>query len=279
MSDDFPAGLTFVEDDGVAPDTFNVLLFGPPKSGKSTAAATAPGPILYLNAEGKGALGYARKVALERGNRIHEVALPNGKNGQSALAVMRATTEHLRSGNEPVVQSVVVDTIGKVREALANELVVPGSKNSIQQWGKVADLVADFVRTLRDLPVNVVFLAHTDQVDDAEAGRTVRPLIGGKATEIVPGEVDVVAFTGAVAVEGEPVRYVGQLVDGKGRTGLGDRSGVLAEAGPVRDLDLSVWLADYRAGLTPDDLPFDVVEPQTLDEAIAAGDVELDEVA
>ena len=28
-----------------------------------------------------------------------------------------------------------------------------------------------------------------------EAGRTVRPLIGGKATEIVPGEVDVVAFT------------------------------------------------------------------------------------
>lgn len=256
MSDDFPAGLAFVEDDGLAPDTFNVLLFGPPKSGKSTAAATAPGPILYLNAEGKGALGFARKVALERGTRIHEVALPNGKNGQSVLVVMRAAVEHLRSGNEPVVQTVVVDTIGKVREALANELVVPGAKNSIQQWGKVADTVAEFVRTLRDMPVNVVFLAHTDQVDDAESGRTVRPLIGGKATEIVPGEVDVVAYTGAVAVEGEPVRYVGQLVDGKGRTGLGDRSGALAEAGPVRDLDLSVWLEDYQGGLTPEDLPF-----------------------
>lgn len=257
---DLSAGLVFVEDDGIAPDTFNVLLFGPPKSGKSTAAATAPGPILYLNAEGRGALGFARKVALERGARIHEVTLPDGKNGRSVLAVMRAVVEHLRSGREPVPASVVVDTIGKVREALANELVVPGSKNSIQQWGKVAESVTEFVRFLRDAPVNAVFLAHTDQVDDAEAGRTVRPLIGGKATEIVPGEVDVVAFTGAVAVDGEPVRYVGQLVDGRGRTGLGDRSGALAVDGPVRDLDLTVWLRDYQAGLAPTDLPFGVAE-------------------
>ena len=49
---------------------------------------------------------------------------------------------------------------------------------------------------------------------------------------------------------------------------------MLAAGGPVRDLDLSLWLADYRAGLTPDDLPSDAaVEPQTLDEAIAVGDV------
>ena len=277
---DLPEGLTFVEDAGLAPDTFNALLYGDPKSGKSSAAVTAPGPILYLNAEGPGALGFARKVALERGHRIHEVALPDGKNGRLIRPVLLAAVDHVKSGNAPVVKTVVVDTIGKVREALANEMVVPGAKNSIQQWGKVSDTINGFVRALRDLPVNVVFLAHTDQSDDAEAGRTVRPLIGGKASTVVPGEVDVVAYTAVVPGEdGEPPRYVGQLVDGKGRVGLGDRSGAIAQGQAYRDLDLSVWLADYQAGLTPDDLPF-AQEALTLDDAVAAGEVEgLDEVA
>jgi hypothetical protein len=59
---DVSTSLTFV-DPPAAPETFNVLLYGPPKSGKSTAAATAPGPILWVSAEGPGALAYARKIA------------------------------------------------------------------------------------------------------------------------------------------------------------------------------------------------------------------------
>jgi hypothetical protein len=245
--------LEFVRLGEVAPDTFNVLLFGAPKSGKSTAAATAPGPIMWLNCEGAGALGFARKVAAERGNQILEVAMADGKNGRQISPMLHMVMDHLRQ--HPEIRSVVVDTIGKVREALAHELVQQGSPKSIQQWGKVNDILTGFVRGLRDLPVNVVFLAHLDQVDDAEAGRSVRPLIGGKATEVVPGEVDVVAFTSPHQVDGQ-VRYVGQLVDGNGRTGLGDRSGGIRGELTYRELDLTEWLARYREALTPQDDPF-----------------------
>ena len=246
-------GLSFVTAEQAVPDTYNVLLFGPPKSGKTTAAATAPGPILWANAEGAGALGFARRIAAERGTEIHELPIPDGRqNGTGAASpILHALVDHIRSGNDPQPMTVVVDTLGKVRDALVAEMVVPGAKNSIQQWGKVADTITQFVRALRDLPVNVVLLAHVDQVDDAESGRTVRPLIGGKATETVPGEVDVVAFTAPLSVDGEPTRYVGQLVDGRGRVGLGDRSGGIAGDQSFRELDLTEWLARYRAALTP----------------------------
>lgn len=37
----------------------NILLYGPPKTGKTVGAATAPGPILYLNADRPNATRYA----------------------------------------------------------------------------------------------------------------------------------------------------------------------------------------------------------------------------
>ena len=49
----------------LGPEHFNVLLYGPPGTGKTTAAATAPGPIVWINLEGTGAMAYARRVAAE----------------------------------------------------------------------------------------------------------------------------------------------------------------------------------------------------------------------
>lgn len=251
MTSDIPTGLIFV-DAPATPDTVNFLLYGPPKSGKSTAAATAPAPILWVNAEGPGALSYARKVARERGSAIHEVRVMRGIDTRT---VLRDVIKHVRSGDEPQIQTVVVDTIAKVRERLIAEIVVPGAKNSIQQFGEVAKILREFVEVMRDAPVNLVLIAHQD-VADAEGERIVQPLIGGALTNVIPGEVDVIAYTHSFKNEdsGER-RYVGQLVEAKGRI-AGDRSGGL---GSVRDLDLSTWLFDYRAALAPDnsDLPFD----------------------
>jgi len=41
----------------------NVLLYGPPKSGKTVAAASAPKPLLYLNADRPNATRFARSGA------------------------------------------------------------------------------------------------------------------------------------------------------------------------------------------------------------------------
>jgi hypothetical protein len=226
------------------PDTFNVLLYGPPKSGKSTAAATAPGPIMWLNLEGGGALSYARKIAAERGHDIHEVRV---EHTDILEPVLRSLVAHVRSGTQPQVQTVVVDTLGKVRDHLARN--IGGDHPQIQHWGDVAKIIEGFVKALRDLPVNVVFLAH-EEIKEGEngEGRIVEPLIGGKSTVKVCGEVDVIAYTARVPGEGDqPARYMGQLVEGKGRR-AGDRSGGL---GVARQLDLTEWLFSFREALAP----------------------------
>lgn len=262
---DVPTGLQFAEPDPI-PSHFNVLLWAPAKQGKSTAAATAPGPILWLNAEGVGALGYARKIAAERGTVIHEVTVD--KKRRDAVQVLDRVYQHLRAGAEPRCETVVVDTVAKVRDALIEQLVDKGSSGSLRQYGKVADKLGGFIFTLRDFPVNLILLAHADYRESDEEGRVVLPKIGGQLTETIPGEVDVVAYVSPHYLEGGGVEYVGQLRDGKGRTGLGDRSGALAGDAGYRVLDLSEWLEAYRAGLTPEsapaddaDLPFDVEEP------------------
>lgn len=248
MSSDVPAGLLF-EAPPEVPKTFNTLLYGPPKCGKSTAAATAPGPILWVNAEGPNALDFARKVATERGSQILEVRFTRTAPAKDKL---RQVLQYVLGAQEPRPQTVVVDTLAKIREALIREIVVPGAKNSLQQYGDVAKILGDFVNVLRDAPVNMVLIAHQN-VSDVEGDRIVEPLIGGALTNVIPGEVDVLAYCGRVKND-DGVRYVAQLVEGRGRN-AGDRSGALGE---VRDLDLTEWLSAYRAGLTPDesDLPF-----------------------
>jgi hypothetical protein len=105
-----------------------VLLWGQPKSGKSTAAATAPGPILWVNAEGPGALGYARKTAKERGTEILEVVVDKKRQRNAARA--RGGLPPRPRRRRPAAQTVVVDTLAKVRDALIEQLVDPGSRRT-----------------------------------------------------------------------------------------------------------------------------------------------------
>lgn len=242
-------GLLF-ESPPAVPAAFNVLLYGPPKTGKSTAAATAPGPILWVNAEGGGALAHARKVARQRGTEILEVKLDRK---DDAMGKLREVLKYVKD-HEGQVGTVVVDTLAKTRASLIKQIVQPGAKNSYQQFGEVADVIRDFVLYLRDAPVNLVLIAHQD-IADEDGERIVRALIGGALTEEIPGEVDVIAYTHSFTDEEGERRYVGQLVEAKGRI-AGDRSGGL---GNVRDLDITEWLTAYRQALTPDnaDLPWE----------------------
>lgn len=281
MSSDVPAGLEFVTAPP-APDTFNVLAFGPVGSGKSTAAATLAkhGPVLWLNLEGPGALANARKTA---GDRILEVRInvadvhkpgdPAGT-GADAHQILREFVKFARGG-DPRPRTVVIDTIGKLRDALAAQYVIPSSRESRNQWGEVAKIVRAAITMLRDLPVNLVLIAHQDVSEGDGDERIIRPKIGGALTEDIPAEMDVVTFTTVKVVQDDPEDqatrrrvFFGQLVDGRGRQGLKDRSGAL---GLYRELDLAEWLEAYRQGLLVPvgDLPweeaFDAVDVTTDD--------------
>lgn len=256
MSSDIPA-LVF-EDAPEAPvEHVNFGLYGRPGVGKSSAAVTAPGPILYVNAEGSNALAFPRKIAAERGAVIAEVRLDERSD---VAEVLRGVVAHVRGGHEPVVQTVVVDTVGKIRDLLASHMVDQASKKSMQQWQAVTKIIRGFVQTLRDEPVNLVLLAHEDRVESDDAPTEIRPGFGGALAEQLTRELDVLAYLGRVpATEDAPEQFVGQLAPANQRIAK-DRSNGLGRTRPV---DLSEWIDAFAAALTPDtsDLPWSDPDP------------------
>lgn len=227
--------------------SFSALIYGPPKIGKSVAACSAKGPILYLNAEGPKALRFAREKFGDA--KIREVSVTGEQTLWDAVEYLRAP--------KCDVKTVVVDTVGEVYRVIVEQLSGgAGNKISLPTYGAVGEMIPRFARLVRDLPVNSVFLAHEEAIeeegedDDGDPTTTThyQPLTGGKKLpRKFPGLFDIVARAEAVrekvtAEDGTvtrsgPIRYVGRLAQGSNYV-AGERFGCL---GSARELDLSEW--------------------------------------
>lgn len=241
--------LEFVEP-ADTPQSVNVLLYGPPGTGKSVAACSAPGPVLVLNAEGPGALWFARKAF--GAAKIREVRFEGSRTLDDAY-------RHLRSG-EGGEQTVVVDSLGEVYDKLARDYAGTAARPSLQNYGDVNSKIDGFIRSVRDLDVNVVLIAH-EQIDDESGEITRRPATGGKKLpEKVMAQMDVVAYTGVAEDDEHGRRYMGQLVEANGRRAK-DRSGAL---GAARELDLSEWIETIAAQMSPAPEPITKADAERL---------------
>lgn len=217
-----------------APPTINVLLYGPGGVGKSVNASSAPGPILYGNAEGENALRYARGKWGDE--KIHEYPITGAKDLDDIFVYIREGCEE---------KTLVIDPVGEVYQRLVDELA-GGGRASLQNYGDVNTKIERFVRAVKDLPINVVLICH-EQVDDEEGEVTRRPMTGGKKLpEKLVAAVDVVGYCAVLPeTDDAPRRWVAQLVEANGKRAK-DRSGAL---GKVRDIDISEWLPVYIAAV------------------------------
>lgn len=208
-----------------------VLLYGPPGCGKTVAACSAPGPILYLNAEGPDALTFSRKLYGDE--KIREVAFT----GKQTLVDVFVYARDPKNK----IATIVVDSIGEMYRMLLEE--IGGERATLQNFGDVNTLIERFCRSLRDLPIHVVLVAH-EEIADVEGEIVRRPVTGGKKLpEILMAMMSVVAYCGVVSeTDDTPRRYVGQLIQANGRRAK-DRSDAL---GKSRDLDLAEWIATMR---------------------------------
>lgn len=216
----------------------NIMLYGPPKIGKTSGALTAPGPILYLNAEGLNAAMYARRHAPE--GHILEAPIRSNDTLLDAISYL----------NENGPATVVLDSVDAAFRALLEDLSKEG-KRTLPMYGDVTTMIERFCLHMCDLPVNFVVIAHEQSIKDDESGGferlpytgTNNPALGIKILE----RVDVIGYCGRTSPENGEPQYVAQLFNGGGRRG-GDRTDLLGEN---RELDLSEWIDTYTRALEP----------------------------
>lgn len=217
------------------PTTIDALLYGAEGVGKTTGALTAPGPILLLNSEGANAARFARELYGDE--HVREVAVTGRKVLEDAIL-------YLRDGGDGV-RSLVLDSLDATHRVLLDERA-QGGKPTLPQYGDVGTDLERFCRTARDLPVNVVLVAHELSAKDDESGQiertpftgTSNPALGVKLMAMV----DVVGYCARVEPpdgQGGDARYMAQLITANGRRGK-DRTGRL---GKTRELNVGEWLA------------------------------------
>ena len=213
--------MDFRDDPKVSPYYANVLLFGPPKTGKSTGAGSTPGLIGYLNTETPNSTEYVHERDTE--NRIMELQMV--KDPKPLLSeIMRSCYPKTGSGFD----TWVLDSVGELHRRLLASQSRGAVRPSRDTYGDVLREVEDFCRFMVEAPCNFVMVCHDFPVkDDTTGGFNAMPFTGTSNPSLAQkllGMVDVVAYTGVAWVdvedEGEAKRkliYVSQLVPTTGR--------------------------------------------------------------
>jgi phage nucleotide-binding protein len=209
--------------------TMNVVLYGPPKTGKTIAAASAPKQVLYINCDLPNATRLAHKMNV---GGITEVQF-------EGLQTLIDVVVELKNSDQ--YQTVVIDPIGELYRRLLDEASGNAIRPTLPQRGDVAVHIERFCRAICEMEVNAIIVAHEIADKDESLGSMVYlPFCGTsnpKLAQKLMGMVDVVGYTGVVENEDGSKQFVAQLHPAGGRRG-GDRFNVL---GDVRTTDLSEW--------------------------------------
>lgn len=207
----------------------NVMLYGGPKVGKSAGAASAPGPILYINADTANATRY---IHAKYGDKIQEIHFKGLETFEVVKAVLKAQPDRFGT--------VVLDTAGDAFLRIMAELSGNATRPPIQYYQDAYAYVERFWRHVMNAPVCTVLICHETTEKDEGAGIVERlPYTGTSKVAFglkLMGIVDIVGYCGVVEQEGE-IAYMAGLRPVNGRRG-GDRFDVLGKTEPV---DITDW--------------------------------------
>lgn len=229
---------------------FSSILFGPHGSGKTVAAASAPDPIVYLNADRKDGLRFARKHFPDKD--IRELPV-------TGIDTLYNTVLYVQE--HPDVETVVLDSMGKIYDRVLRSIAKNDKHPTLPEHGDCQTHIKRFVEALIELPVNVVLVAHdmTVEVAGMEQDGTLRreqvPFVGTSNPAMANSlmrDVSIVAFCGAMGT-GDERRWVAQVTESDGRRAK-DNTGAIAALGEYPEANLTAWaeaIDAYYADPTP----------------------------
>ena len=226
---------------------FSALLYGPEGSRKSTAAVSAPAPNLYLNADRKDGIRFARSVYPDKD--VREVR-PTG------LATLHETAFYVREN--PEIATVTIDTVGRLFDLVLRDTARDDKHATLPEIGNAQTEIERFVELLLEEDVNVVLVAHDMTVEtsgsegDGTLVREQMPMTGtskpGFSRKLMR-HVSIVGFCGVIG-DGEQRRGVAQLFEAGGRRAK-DGTGALAGEDGFRATDLTEWAEAISAFYAP----------------------------
>lgn len=200
---------------------FSTLLIGPPGCGKSTAASTAPEPILYLDMDQKVSKMTNIADKVKSGKILvwtPEEKLFTGKlssfvtgatNSQAKLTQKQSKgyiklaeilDELDQSGcvyKGVKINTVVLDTFTSTEEHLKRLLMSANGVVTISQplWGTILTNNENLISALLNLKANIIVIAHEQAVKDELTGQiTYTPLIGGSFKDKIGKDFEEVYF-------------------------------------------------------------------------------------
>jgi hypothetical protein len=223
-------------------DYLAIILFGPSGVGKTTAAWSAPEPVLVLTTEPDRRTRFARHLHVDRGGRdIREVLVRSRQQLEEGYLYAR--------DSENGIQSVVIDTVaGGYRLALEHEMGTPKGKPTLPNHGDATAWLDRHLRAWLELPINVVLVCHELVIQEGESTERYPMISTNQPTlsQKIGGAVDVAAYCGVIPSEdGSGQSYVAQVVPGGGRH-VKDGTGVLANGTEPIPTDLSAWCKFFR---------------------------------
>ncbi len=208
---------------------WRLLLYGSPKVGKTSLAETAPGPRLFLNAEGG-----TKWLATNTIPWDPKDGKPPGKIGPEDTVVVHITdwrmlerlNNWLQKGKHPF-RSVILDSITELQKQAKQQVTETGMR--LQDWGTLFDMMDPILREIRDLtevpnsPVEcVVIVALANEREDKTF-----PDIQGSMSRSLAGQVDTIGHLQPAKMGADGVATRELIVDARKGVEAGDRTKVL----------------------------------------------------
>lgn len=168
---------TFLKDD---PLYLKILVYGDPKTGKTTFAGTAPSPLFLRTEPGVSVL---RKNE-ENKNRFKDTMVLDIPNASRFNSVV----ESLRAGQLPDRKTVVLDSLTELQDIVLRQWTKHAMASGLTdnrneyaptwpEFNSVTNILKKLVRELRDIQRHVIVIAHSrDDKDTTRGGmRVERP--------------------------------------------------------------------------------------------------------